>query len=304
MKDRCMAIKLAFNTTACPLWSLGQVIEQAKAYGYAGIVLDTAPQAADGSKAATATLCDPRGADPDQVRAVFEAAAIQPVCLATPTCLHYRDRSRAAAAVAQAGRDLELAAQIGCPYVRIFGGDVEAGQNERAVITRIAERAKGLADHAGELGVQLLFENGGGFARAQAWWWLLDIIANPMVGLAWNVASAAAAGEMAGVSVPTLHSRIRLAMAGDFKAGDPATPLPLGDGDVGIEHFVKRLLGIGYDGYICVEWDRLQNLALASEEEYLPAAQQRLQGWLDAVAKSIEDAKPKPKPARPIKAAG
>ena len=63
-----------------------------------------------------------------------------------------------------------------------------------------------------------------------------------------------------------------------------------------VEQFVKRLRGIGYDGYVSFEWDRLWLTSLAPGEQVLPAAAKTLQGWVDEAtavgAKGFSDAAP------------
>ena len=60
----------------------------------------------------------------------------------------------------------------------------------------------------------LLIENAGGFATAKQWWWLLNLVDHPRVGLVWNAANAAAAGEPASVSVPIREVLIRAVYSG------------------------------------------------------------------------------------------
>ena len=272
-----MSIKLAFSTVACPDWPMEKVVEQAKQIGYEGVEIRTL--GAGGSGLAS----DPALSTVTKTAALFEKAGIKPVCLSTSLAMHYRQRTPAHRAAIQLGQDLELAAALGCRYVRIFGNEVEPGQNRRTVIQRIASRVKVLADQAAHHGVQILFENAGSFNHAKEWWWLLNILDHPMVGLCWNVANAAAAGESPIVSVPNLHSRIRLAKVKDISVGEGAGFVSLGDGTVGIELFIKRLLGVGFDGFVSVEWDRLWLPTLASPEQYLPDAYQRLRGWIEAI---------------------
>ena len=277
-----MAIKLAFSTVACPDWTMEKVVEQAKQIGYAGVEIRTLGAGGSGLSS------DPALSTASKTANLFEQSGIEPVCLSTSLAVHHRQSTPAHQAAVQLGRDLELAAALGCRYLRIFGNEVEPGQNRRTVIQRIAARAKALADQAAQHGVQILFENAGSFNHAKEWWWLLNILDHPMVGMCWNVANAAAAGEPPTVSVPTLHSRIRLAKVKDINVGEGTGFVPLGDGTVGIELFVKRLLGVGFDGFVTVEWDRLWLPTLESPEEYLPDAYQRLRGWIDAIDELAE----------------
>jgi sugar phosphate isomerase/epimerase len=282
-----MAVKLAFSTVACPKLTLQQVVQKAAEWGYQGVELRTL------GGGASLLANDPALTDAAKVRDIFVNHGVEPVCLSTSLALHHEDRTVAYQVQRQIRSDLEMAAKIGCRHLRVFGHDAVPGQNRSAVIQRIARQIAPLADRAGELGLQILFENAGGFNTAKDWWWLFNLIEHPMVGMCWNVASAAAAGESPAVSVPMLHSRIHMAKVKDTIVGEGSGFVPLGEGTVGIEHFVKRLLGIGFDKYISVEWDHAWLPSLAPGEEYLPQAREKLSGWLDAIAQEIKQAQEK-----------
>ncbi len=273
-----MSNPLAFSTVACPEWTIDEVAERAAGMGYAGVELRTLGPGGGG------LASDPAQTDADKTRAALQKHQVAAVCLSTSVSLHHRDTSAAGQARWQAMHSLELAAKIGCGFVRVFGNEIAPGEDHQVVTRRIVEQLRPMAERAAELGVGLLIENAGSFATAKQWWWLLNLVDQPGVGISWNAANAAAAGEPASVSVPMLNSRIRLAKVKDTRVGEGAGFVPLGEGTVGIEAFVKRLLGIGYGGYICVEWDRLWFPSLAPAEEYLPDAHERVTGWLKGIA--------------------
>lgn len=282
-----MPIKLAFSTVACPEWTIEQVARQAKQMGYAGVELRTL------GPGGTVIASDPSLGDAKTVRDALRKEGIEPVCLSTSVSLHHRQAGDAHRAGLQVRQSLEMAAEIGAPAVRIFGHEVLPGESRRSVIQRIASRVPPLAERAGDLGVKLLFENGGSINTAQDWWWLFNLVQHPMVGVCWNVATAAAFGEGPAVSVPVMNSRIGLAKVKDTVIGEGSGYVPLGEGTVEIEHFIKRLLGIGYDGYVVVEWDRAWLPALAPAEEVLPKARETLNGWIASISESIDKSKPK-----------
>jgi len=285
-----MAIKLAFSTVACPDWPSAQVVEKAAEMGYDGIELRTLGPGSSG------LACDPALGDGTKLRRQFEDGGLTPVCLSTSVALHHTDATAAHRARSEVASCLELAAEIGCPHIRVFGNEVEPGRNRLSVIQHIAKQTLPLLDTAAALGVGIMFENAGSFNKAKEWWWLFNQVDHPMLGMCWNAANAAAAGERADVSVPVLNSRIRLAKVKDTRVGEGSGFVPLGEGTVGIESFVNRLLGIGYDGFITVEWDRLWLPSLGPADEFLPEALKRLRGWLDAAGeigkKGYSDASP------------
>ncbi|MCC6581363.1 MAG: sugar phosphate isomerase/epimerase [Phycisphaeraceae bacterium] len=296
-----MAIPLAFSTVACPDWTLEQVLHRAREYGYAGVELRTL------GAGSTQIASDPALSEPAKVAKAFEQSGISPVCLSTSESLHHRGTSAGHQASWRIREAVDLAGRIGAPMVRVFGYEVAPGENRRSVLGRIAERVTPLADYAGDQGVRLVFENAGSFAAAKDWWTLFNLVEHPMLKLCWNVANAAAAGEGPAVSVPMLHSRIAIAKVKDTLIGEGAGYVPLGEGSCQIEQFVRRLMGIGYQGWITVEWDRLWLPSLTPAEEYLPDAAKRLQGWMDAIAQAVEEGRvsqaktaaknaPKPRP--------
>ncbi|MBI1335555.1 MAG: TIM barrel protein [Phycisphaera sp.] len=290
-----MPIKLAFSTVACPNWTLDQVAAQAKAMGYHGVELRTL------GPAGAALACDPSASDPRKVAEAFEHAGVEIALLSTSISLHPKSNSAGFTAMRQTTDALELASKLGCGAVRVFVSHIEVGESRQNVMTRVSQRLRPLADKAGELGVQLLLENSGSFALAKPWWWLLNLVDHPMLGLSWNVANAAASDEGPAVSVPLLNQRIRFAKVKDAKIGEGTGFVPLGEGTVQVQHFIKRLMGIGYTGYVSVEWDRLWLPSLKPAEEALPEALATLKKWITEIEEAIENAKPKPKPAKAVK---
>lgn len=283
-----MAIKLAFSTVACPEWTLEEVARKAQEMGYAGVELRTL------GAGSTALASDPALTDPAKAAGIFKATGIEPVCLSTSIALNHKSESDARAAAWEAQEAIQLAAAIGCSFVRLFGYEVKPGDSRQSAMQTIAHYVSTLLDQAGRLGVQVLLENGGSFNKAKEWWWLFNIVDNPMLGLCWNVANAAAGGEPPSVSVPTLNQRIRLAKVKDTLVGEGSGFVPLGEGTVGVQHFVRRLIGIGYDGYITVEWDRLWLPSLAPAEEYLPDAKKRLDDMIKQFSNAKDTLQPKP----------
>lgn len=276
-----MAIQLAFSTVACPGWTIDEVAQRAAAMGYQGVELRT-----HGGGEGLAS--DPASGSADKTRDVLRAAGIEPVCLSTSFTLHHKSDQTARQVHRQILDAIHLAAHIGFSSIRVFGGWYEPGENSRSVLQRIAKRARALMDVAMDAGVHVLFENSRPFSQAKPWWWLLDLVEHPMAGMCWNVMDAAAAGESPAVSVPNLHSRIRLAKITDVIFGEGSGFVPIGAGEVEIHDFVNRLLGIGYDGYISVEWDPTWAPNLAAADEVLPQARETVQGWLGDVAGEIE----------------
>ena len=84
-----------------------------------------------------------------------------------------------------------------------------------------------------------------------------------------------------------LNSRIQYVHVRDAKL-DPAGPIyvPMGSGDVPVRNFLTRLQGVGYTGWVTMEWDRACLPNLAGPEAVLPAAAKILQEYVKLVHRS------------------
>jgi len=130
-----------------------------------------------------------------------------------------------------------------------------------------------LGDRAEKCGVGVLLVNQKSFGASRAIWAVLDRLRHPAIGCCWDVFVAALMEERPGVSVPTLNSRIHLARISDAKiSAAGAVACKLGEGDVAVEQFVKRLRGIGYGGYLAVN--------SADGAEMLADSVEKLRKWL------------------------
>ena len=87
-------------------------------------------------------------------------------------------------------------------------------------------------------------------------------------------------GEKPSYSVPTLNSKICYAQVKDATFGPlGATYTKVGEGEVQIRNFMRRMRGIGYEGYITVEWEKAWLPNIAPAEDILPDAIKKLRDW-------------------------
>ena len=275
-----MPIEFAFSTVACPDWTIDQVAEKAKAFGYDVVELRTL------GEGSTKLASDPALSDPSKIRDVMAAAGVKVACLSTSLAFHDKQTGADKAAYFQAVKLLEMAAELGAPAVRFFGLKVMPGENRNSVLRRIGHRVPPIAEKATELGIEVLFENAGSFCIAKEWWWLLNLVNHPMVGMFWNIANAAVADRGkagGGMAVTMLNSRIRMVKVKDTKFGEGTGFVPLGEGDCDVYRLLKKLRGIGFGGWISVEWDRAWLPGLAPADEYLPDALERLKKWMGEI---------------------
>lgn len=216
--------RIAFSTVACPEWTLDRVALAAGQWGYDGIELRTR------GYGSTDFACDPALTASGKVRALFEDAGVSIACLATtltfdtpirPMVLGYAFGDHEAP-IRQAKRLIDLAAQIECPFVRVFGFEVQAGATRPQTIELIVSRLRMVVDHADKTGVRIALENGGSFPTAADLRQIMDRIDTPLLVASYSTAVAAAAGEDAAAGMAALAGRLGLVKAKGLSTVIPA----------------------------------------------------------------------------------
>ncbi len=267
-------MKFAFSTVCCPAWDFETVAARAKEYGYDGVELR-------GFLDETVlTQSNPFLTDPKKIRAVFEKAGIEIACLASSIATNGNTAKNEALA-AQLRMYIDTAADIGCRIVKILDLGLRTGQSLQRSSVEMASWLAPLADYAAEKDIIIAVENSRSFVKARDMWLMLDVIGHPNVGAAWDLVNAAEAREGPLVSVPVLNSRIVYAQVKDVKFTPAGIEYhKLGEGEVPIKNFLTRLLGIGYKGYVALEWEKVWLPHLAGPEEILPDTIGKLRKWI------------------------
>lgn len=276
-------MKLAFSSVGCPGWDLPAMVAKAKEFGYDGIELrnlqdrlhlPSAPELA---------------ADPAKVAQVMRDAGVQIVCLSTAAAFHMINSREVAENQAQVREYIELAAKLGCPFVRVMGAEIPTGKllgpvPRSTVLGWIGKAIRELAPFAAEHHVTLLIENSGDFVDSVAMWYLVDVANSPAVKCCWNPLAAKTQNERPTRSIPRLGAKIGMVRVSDGKFTDGGAferPVLPGQGDVEIRPMIQLLKGIGYRGYLVFDWPKLRDPRLTDPDEAFPAAAQSLRQLID-----------------------
>src|SRR4051812_35824288 len=271
-------MKFAFSTVSAPTWDFPTLVARAKEYGYDGIEI----RALTDRSAANPFLSDPA-----KLQSLFASVGIEICCLASSISMS-QDKKKDAAAADELRLYIDTAQKLGCPIVKIFDTQVQPGsllmpwkgQSRLGAGLAMSNWLVPLADYAGERGVVVAVENALSFRNAKELWMVVDRLNHPSVGIAWDLLNAAMAGEFPAYSVPTLNSKIVYTQVKDAKLGAlGATLVKIGDGDCKVRDFLRRLRGVGYEGYVTVEWEKAWLPNLAEPEETLPDAITKLREW-------------------------
>lgn len=273
-------MKFAFSTVSCPAWDFATIVARAREYGYGGVEIRGF------LNETVATTADLFARDPEELRGVFDAARVEIACLASSISMEQSQawrvwrRSPNLQAAASLRTYIDLAGRLGCPLVKIFDSQVRAGQSRDTAGVALGDWLLPLADYAADRDVVIVIENALSFRASKEMWSILDRLQHPSIACCWDVFNAALIGESPYFSVPVLNSKIAYTQVKDATFGQlGATYCKLGDGDVLVEKFITRLKGIGYAGYVTVEWEKAWLPNIAEPEVILPDAIGKLREW-------------------------
>jgi len=273
-------MKFAFSTVACPKWDFDTIATRAKEYGYDGVEIRGF------LNEPILTASNLLLSDPKKIRAMFQYHGIEIACLASSIWMSGSKRTdrKNADGVRQF---IDTAVEVGCPLVKVFdsmvepGGPLRLGNHSRsASVISLGDWLLPLGDYAAERDVTIVVENALSFRGSKEMWLILDRLNHPSIACCWDVLNAALIGETPAVSVPTLNSKIQYTQVKDAKLGPlGAAYCKLGEGDVKVQNFMIRLMGIGYDGYVTLEWEKAWLPNIAEPEEILPDSAKKLREW-------------------------
>jgi len=277
-------MKFAFSTVSSPKWDFQTLVTKAKEYGYDGIEIR-------GSRdQSIQTASDIFLTDTAKVRSLFSGAGVEICCVASS--IAYSPKKHESILRAAQLRDyIDTAQALGCPWVKIFDAEAKPGVSRSMLAAELGDWLLPLGDYAAEAGVGILVENSLSFRTAKEMWTILDRINHPSIGCCWDIFNAALLGETPAVSVPVLNSKIQYAQVKDAKFGPlGAAYCKLGEGDVQVQKFIKKLRGIGFEGYVTLEWEKAWLPNLAEPEEILPDSIAKLRKWNEKLEVSDAEA--------------
>ena len=109
-------IKLATMSSACPDWTLDEVVAGMKRHGYQGFEPRVEWDHACGIEAALAA------AERREIRRRMEDEGLEICCIATGARMAAPDAAERAGHVEDVKKYIDLAADLGCGLMRVFGG--------------------------------------------------------------------------------------------------------------------------------------------------------------------------------------
>lgn len=242
-------IKLATMTSVCPDWSVDQIIDGMKRHGYAGLEPRIGWNHASGLELTMAPKVR------DAVRTKLEGAGLKFCCVATGARFAAEDPGELDKYLGEAKAAIDLAADLGAPCIRTFGG--ARGKGELYfIVRRTADAYKRVMDHAAKRGVTVLLETHDEWCVSAQVRAVVEQVNHPNMGVLWDLMHPQRFMEKPGETMQTIGALTRHLHAHDGRydaASKRLDTVGLGEGEIDHAAPLKLLSKAGFDGYFSVE---------------------------------------------------
>jgi len=243
-------LPIGFSTLGCPSWDWLKILDFAQQNGFASVELR-------GLSGSMDLPSRPEFADSqlEQSKKEIASRGLLISCVSSSANLHDTGPEHEKQ-LADARRFIDLASQLGAPYVRVFGNKLVGPQ--AAAVEHIVASLRQLGDYAGPKNVTVILESHGDFTTSPMLKEILERTASPHVALLWDAHNTFVEGkEDPETSVRQLGKYIRHTHLKDARlAGGQDNYVLTGHGDVPVKRQVELLAGIGYTGYYSFEWEK------------------------------------------------
>ena len=270
-KARAADPLIAFSTLAYPEWDAKRIVTEAASIGYDAIEWRGGPQGHVRPAWSQRQRADLRRRMADQ--------GVGALCVTAYTSFVSPSQADRTKSVEELARHIELASDLGAPFVRAFAGIREDEAPESDLHVRFATELERVVDLAVEAGVVIAIEQHDDFDRAAQVAAMLDLCDHPGLGAVWDVANGWAAGEDPHVGLDAIRGRLSYAQLKDGAGPrEDWRPSNFGAGDVPLQDAVRGLLALDRAVPISVEWLRAWSDDLALPEIALPEALRFVKG--------------------------
>ncbi len=238
----------AFMSFSCPELRLEEMLSVAKTTGYGGIE----PRAGAGHAHGVEL-----GANQAERRGMMDRAgeAGVSICCLAVSC-HYADPAGAQVQIEETHAYIDLAADVGAPRLRVFGGRIPDGIERGAAIESVARQLSAVADHAGERNVAICLETHDDWCDPAHVVAVMKLVDHPAVAVNWDVLHPV---RTAGFSLPDSFALLRpwtqhVHIHDATLATDRIEYVAMGSGAIDHHAVLQLLKDAGYAGYLSGEW--------------------------------------------------
>lgn len=252
-------MKYAFMSFSCPDLEFREMLALAVRAGYDGV--EPRLEAGHGHGVELGTS----GGERSELRRLAEQVGISICCLATG--VHLANPESQFDQLEVARHSMDLAKDIGCPMIRVFGGSFPDEIDRNDATKHLASALHQLIPHAEKNGIQIVLETHDHWCQPDHVAEVLRQVNHPLVGVNWDFQHPLrTCGWTIQKSFETLHPWILHVHFHDGTMEQSHLEmLPVGEGAYEVEKVVALLLEMHYEGFLSGEW-----FDWPDYEDYLP----------------------------------
>ena len=279
-------MKLSFSTLGCPNWSFDEIVCRACHYGYDGVAfrglggeldLTKVPEFLPKARANT--------------RRQLKEAGLATSMVLTSAVMMTTDPEKLEAALQLGQSHIEIASDLECPYIRVFGGQIPSGISYAAAVRWAGDRLHRLGDYAAPRGVNVLIESHDDWVVTSLLRRAVEAAGHSHVGILWDVHHPVRiAGESLAQSWANIGPWVRSV---DIK--DSVTDLEsklgyryvqIGDGEIPLQGALQVLQAARFEGWLTFEWEKVWHPDLADPTVAFPEFVTRIRALQEEVARA------------------
>jgi sugar phosphate isomerase/epimerase len=271
-------LPLSFTTLGCPDWTLRQIAENAAAMGYDAVdlrgVLDTLditlrPEFTTGLA--------------DTLR-LFSDHGLAFSGIATSARYAVIDKDELRANFDETRRNMELAAKLNAPVLRVYGGRVPDGHTVESIMPIVVQNLLTIGEEAESYGVTLALETHDDWTDSAVFARMMKEVNHPRVRVLWDLhhpyRTNGEAAEVTYANLAPYTVSIHVKDSVEAPEGEHQYVL-LGEGDVPLKKMLDLLIAGGYKGYAILEWEKRWIPSLPEPEIAFPQYVSQMHAWLE-----------------------
>jgi sugar phosphate isomerase/epimerase len=236
-------MKISFMTFACPTFSFDQVLSLAVKHGYDGIEFRCDSDHRHG------VMVEATAKQRAEYRRRLDDAGVEACCLATS--LQFIDGN----AVREAPARIALAADLGCPALRVFCGPLPQGLSVENAIPRVARNLRRICEQALTAGVRLWLETHDSLSLGCNAGRVVRLVNHPAVAINWDNMHPYRNGEAVKATWDAIGPFVQHAHFHDaLNEKSRVVITPFGQGELPVQSMYNLLRFSGYAGYLSGEW--------------------------------------------------
>lgn len=256
-------MKLAFASLGCPNWSIEQVAAQAAALGFDGVELRGIQGEHLGPAESPAEL--------QRIRKLFKDSGTSILAIMGYSTFMLPDGEKREELIHTALQFIATAQALGCPVLRVFGGQTPEGLSRAQAIENVVNGLRRLAGPAEAAGVSVAIETHDDWCRGEFLAQVLDAVGSPAIGACWDAANShfiePVATTYQAISAYIKHVHFKDSQRG--ADGKIHSVLP-GTGEVPLEQILTLLRDGNYQGTLSFEWEKKWQPELQEPEIAFP----------------------------------